>query len=255
MTTRTVRPLLNLLAVIVTIAINTLANVLPINGLNTGEISDRFQVYFVPAGYVFSIWGLIYLGLLAFAIYQVLPAQRDNPRLARIGWLFILSCVANCVWIILWHYLQFTLTGLVIVLLLASLIGIYVRLGIGHTRPSTAERWCVDAPFSLYLGWVSVATIANLTDVLNTWGVAGTGPAAAAWAIALLAIGVALAVAMAYLRRDVIYGGVVVWAFIGIALKQAATPSVALAAWAGAAVVAVALVVLSLPRQRAAQPA
>jgi translocator protein len=255
MNTRTLRPVLNLLAVIVTIAINGLADALPINNLGTGEISDRFQVYFVPAGYVFAIWGLIYLGLLAFGIYQALPAQRDNPRLARIGWLFIISCVANCAWIFLWHYLLFTLTGLVILILLACLIGIYLRLGIGQARVSTAERLCVDAPFSLYLGWVSVATIANLTDVFNTWGVSGTGPAAVAWAVALLAVGVVLAAAMRYLRGDAVFGAVIVWAFIGIAVKQAGTPPVATAAWVGAALVAVALVVLSLPQLRFSRPA
>jgi hypothetical protein len=249
------RPILNLLAVFVTIAINTLADALPINGQGTGAISDQFQVYFVPAGYVFAIWGLIYLGLLAFGIYQALPAQRANPRLARIGWLFVLSCVANCAWIFLWHYELFTLTGLVIVLLLACLLAIYVRLDIGRQRVSTAERWCVDAVFSLYLGWVSVATIANLSDVLNTWGVAGAGPAAVAWTVALLAVGVGLAVALRWLRRDAVFGGVIVWAFIGIALKQTGTPTVALSAWIGAALVAAALLVLSLPGLRPIPPA
>src|SRR5512143_384327 len=90
---------INILAVIATIAINGLANALPLNGLNTGEISDRFQVYFVPAGYVFSIWGLIYLGLILFAIYQALPAQRSNPRLRLVDTPFVLSCLANMVWL------------------------------------------------------------------------------------------------------------------------------------------------------------
>ncbi len=254
MSNRTVHPLLNLLAVIVTIVVNGLADALPINGLGTGEISDRFQVFFVPAGYVFAIWGLIYIGLLAFGIYQALPAQRANPRLARLGWLFILSCGLNCAWIFLWHYLLFPLTGLVIVLLLLTLITIYRRLDVGRAPVTRAERWSVDAPFSLYLGWVSVATIANLSDVLNGWGWNGTDPAALAWTLVMLAAGVGLAVAMRYLRRDAVYGGVVVWAFIGIALKQAATPAVAVAAWVGAALVVAALVVLALPGQRPVQP-
>ncbi len=248
-------PLLNLLAVVVTIAINLLADIIPINNISTAAVSDAFQVYFVPAGYVFAIWGLIYVGLVAYGIYQALPAQRANPRLDRIGWLFIVSCVANCAWIFCWHYQLFPLTGLLILLLLGSLLAIYLRLGIGQTKVSTAERLYVDAPFSLYLGWASVATIANLSDLLTTWGWSGTGPAAVTWTLTLLVIGVALALAMRYLRFDAVFGGVIVWAFIGIAVKQAATPTVALAAWVGAGLVAVALVVLALPRLRPIPPA
>ena len=95
------RQLAVILSILATIVVNGLANALPINGQNTGEISDRFQVYFVPAGYVFSIWGLISLGLIAYAIYQALPSQRENPRLRAIGWLVVLSGVANSVWIFL----------------------------------------------------------------------------------------------------------------------------------------------------------
>jgi len=255
MSVRTVRPILNLLAAIVTIFINFLANALPFNNITTGAVSDRFQVFFVPAGYVFAIWGLIYLGLVAFGLYQVLPAQRGNARLERIGWLFIVSCFANCVWIFCWHYLLFPLTAVFILLLLGSLLGIYLRLGIGQVNVSPAERWLVDAPFSLYLGWGSVATIANLSDVLTTWGWNGTDAAAVVWTVALLAVGAGLALAMRYLRFDAVFGGVIVWAFIGIAVKQAATPTVALAAWVGAGLVAVALVVLALPGLRPIPPA
>ena len=91
------------IAVIVSIAgtiiVNALANTLPINGQNTGEVSDRFQVYFVPAAYVFSIWGLIYIGLIVFAIFQALPAQRENPRMRSIGWWVVLGGLANSAWI------------------------------------------------------------------------------------------------------------------------------------------------------------
>ena len=98
------RQLVNVIVTVITVAINALANALPINGQNTGEIWNGFQVHFVPAGYVFSIWGVIYLGLLAFAIYQALPAQGSNPHLRRIGYLYALSGVMNSLWILLWHY-------------------------------------------------------------------------------------------------------------------------------------------------------
>src|SRR5271157_3029988 len=90
------------LSVVVTLVVNILADALPINGQNTGQISDRFKVYFVPAGYVFSIWGLIYIGLIVYDIYQALPSQRENPRLQATGWWIVLGGLANSAWIFLW---------------------------------------------------------------------------------------------------------------------------------------------------------
>jgi hypothetical protein len=217
--------------VIVTITINILANALPINGQNTGDISDMFQVFFVPAGYVFSIWGLIYIGLLAFAVYQALPTQRENPRLRKIGYWFALSCLANSIWIFMWHYNLFPLSLLVMLVLLAALLVIYLRLDIGRTRVSTVERWCVNIPFSVYLGWITVATVANVTDVLYDLGWNGFGIAPETWAVIMLIIAAGLGVAMAVTRRDVAYLLVLVWAFAGIGVKQAAVPLVATTAW------------------------
>lgn len=207
-------------AVIVTITINALADILPINGLGTGQISDKFKVYFVPSGYVFSIWGLIYLGLIAFAIYQALPSQRENPRLAGITGLFILSSIANCAWIFLWHYEMFVFTLVAMFTLLISLILIYLRLGIGKaSKVSSGETWTVRVPFSIYLGWITVATIANVSDVLyfvnwNGWGI---GPLV--WTVIMLVVAVVIAALMAFTRRDVAYLLVLVWAFNGIANK------------------------------------
>ena len=143
---------------------------LPFNGQETGAISDRFAIYFVPAGYVFSIWGLIYLGLIAYAIFQALPAQRENPRLRSIGGLFALASVANIAWIFLWHYEVFPATLAVMLVLLGSLIAIYLRLGTGLTQVSRAETWMVRVPFSVYLGWITVATVANATQLLYFLG-------------------------------------------------------------------------------------
>ena len=125
----TLRQISVILTILATIVVNALANALPINGQNTGQISDRFQVYFVPAGYVFSIWGLIYLGLIAFAIFQALPSQRENPRLRRVGWWIALGGLANIAWIFLWHYEQFPLTVIAMLVLLGTLILTYLRSG------------------------------------------------------------------------------------------------------------------------------
>ena len=242
---QTVRVWMNVVAVIATITINGLANALPLNGLTTGEISDRFDVYFVPAGYVFSIWGVIYLGLIAFALYQALPSQRDNPRLVRMGAVFALSCVANIAWLFLWHYEQFPLTLVAMLALLGFLIAVYLRLGIGREAVPAAEQWMVRVPFSIYLGWVSVATIANVTSLLDYLGWNGWGISEVGWTVVMLVIGAVLTTVVSLSRRDVAYALVIVWAFVGIAVKHAGTPTVAITAvvaavWAaGAGAVAV----------------
>jgi benzodiazapine receptor len=246
----TLRQAVNVLAVVATIAINGLANALPLNGKTTGEISDRFQVYFVPAGYVFSIWGLIYLALLAFAIYQALPAQQENPRLRRVGYLFAASCLANVAWLFLWHYEVFPLTLVAMVALLLSLIAIYLWLEIGRAHVSAAEKWLAHVPFSIYLGWITVATIANATSLLDylNWG--GWGISPEVWTVIMLVAGTAIAAAVGLPRGDVAYMLVIVWAFVGIAVKHAGTPVVAIAAWVTAAVVAVMLVVGAVRQQK-----
>jgi hypothetical protein len=239
----TIRQWINLLAFGATVAMNGLANALPLNGQTTGEISDRFQVYFVPAGYVFSIWGLIYLGLGAFAVYQLLPAQRENPRLQRIGYLFALSCLANVAWLFLWHYELFALTVIAMLALLLTLIAIYLRLDVGRTPVPAAEEWLVRLPFRIYLGWITVATIANVTSFLDYAGWGGWGIRPEVWAVIMLVAGAAIAAAVGLTRGDGAYMLVIVWAFVGIAVKHAATPLVATAAWVMTGVVVVMLVV------------
>ncbi|MGC9396113.1 MAG: tryptophan-rich sensory protein [Anaerolineae bacterium] len=230
------------LTILVTLIVNGLANSLPLNGLTTGDISDRFEVYFVPAGYVFSIWGLIYIGLIAFAIYQVLPAQRENPRLRATGWWIALGGVANSAWIFLWHYEQFPLTLIAMLVLLATLIITYLRLGIGRTKVSTAETWAVRVPFSIYLGWITVATAANVTSLLDylNWG--GFGIAPEIWTGIVLVAVLVIATLMAFTRRDVAYALVLLWALAGIAVKHAAVTAVAIPTWITFGLVALTLV-------------
>lgn len=237
----------NVVTTLGVIVVNTLANALPLNGLNTGEISDRFEVYFVPAGYVFSIWGLIYLALLAFTIYQSTPHSADARE--RIGYLYALSGVANIAWIFLWHYEVFPLTVIAMLVLLGSLIAIYLRLGIGRQRPAASERWTVHFPFSLYLGWITVATVANVTSLLYylNWG--GWGIAPEAWAVIMLLVAAVVALAVSFTRGDIAYIAVIVWAFAGIAVKHAATPVVGIPASVLATVVGLSLVV-TVPRVR-----
>ncbi len=236
-------------SVAATIIINILANALPLNGLNTGEISDRFAVYFVPAGYVFSIWGVIYIGLIAYAIFQALPSQRQNPRLQSTGWWVVLGGLANIVWIFLWHYEQFPLTLIAMLVLLATLIVTYLRLGTGRTAVSTAETWAVRVPFSIYLGWITVATVANVTSLLYFLNWDGFGIAPEIWMGIVLVAVLVIAVLMNFTRRDVAYTLVILWALAGIAVKHAAVPAVVIPVWITFAIVALTLVAaFFLPR-------
>ena len=242
-------------ATLVMITVNALANILPINGLNTGAVSDQFKVYFVPAGYVFSIWGLIYAAVIAYTIYQALASKKEDTDLRKIGWWYVIGSLANSVWIFLWHYQLFSLTLVMMFLLLASLIIIYIRSGIGRKKASPGKRLCVYLPFSLYLGWITVATIANVTDVLHFVGWNGFGLDPKLWAVIMLAAGVVIAALMAFTRRDLVFLAVLVWAFIGIGAKFKGVSPVYEAAYLAAACV-ILLGILSMvikPRRKNAE--
>lgn len=226
-----VRQWANLIAFAFTVTVNGLANALPLNNQTTGEISDSFQVFFVPAGYVFSIWGLIYLALAGFVVYQLLPAQRQNPGLRRIGYWFVISCLANGIWIFLWHYEYFALTLVAMLVLLISLLQIYLRLDIGRSKVSASERFFIHLPFSIYLGWITVATIANATSLLDYLNWNGWGVAPEIWAVIMLVVAAVVSMAMAWLRADIAYLLVIIWAVVGIAVKQADATLVANTAW------------------------
>jgi hypothetical protein len=237
--------------ILVTITINILADALPINGLNTGRISDTFHVYFVPAGYVFAIWGIIYIGLLAYAVFQALPSQKDNPRLQATGWWVVLGGLANSMWIFLWHYEQFVGTLGAMLILLATLFITYLNLGTGKTKVSSAETWAVRVPFSIYLGWITVATVANISDVLDFLKWNQFGISDAVWMVVILGAVVAIGGLMNFLRRDVAYAAVLLWALAGIAAKFPQEGLVTIAIWVAFGLVAATLVAAFLIKRRA----
>jgi benzodiazapine receptor len=244
--------LINLIAVLVTLLVNGLANALPLNGQTTGTISDRFPVLFTPAGYVFSIWGLIYIGMLAFGIYQALPSQASQARLEHIGWWFALSCFFNSAWIFLWHFNLFPLTLAAMLGLLLCLLIIYLRLQIGVSPVAAGELWLVDLPFSIYLGWISVAFIANFAVVLNYTGWNATDLPAVILTLVVLLAGVGLGIAMTLLRQEIAYPLVLVWAYIGIWLKQIlVSPLVGMTALLGAGVLLMVVAIRRLRRAKA----
>lgn len=207
-----------ILATIATITINALANILPFNGVTTAQVSDQLRSYFVPAGYVFSIWGVIYLLLLVFSIGYVTLSEKQKETAQKILPLYFFSAFLNSIWIVLWHYGFFMTTIVVIVTLLLTLIMIYQELG--KNSPTTLkEKMVLHVPFSVYLAWASVATIANISGVLWLINWSAFGIAGQIWAAALMLIAGALAVATAIMRKDIAFSAVIVWAVTGIMVK------------------------------------
>jgi TspO/MBR family len=246
----TLRQISVVVSVLATIVINILANVLPFNGLNTGTISDSFHVYFVPAGYVFSIWGIIYIGLIAYAVYQALPSHKENPRLQATGWWVVLGGLANIAWIFLWHYQKFVGTLVAMLFLLVTLIIVYVRLGINQLKVSPGETWAVRVPFSIYLGWITVATIANISDVLDYLNWNRFGISDATWMVIVLGAVVLITSLMNFLRTDIAYALVILWALAGIAVKFPNEGLVTVAVWVAFGLVVVTLVAAVLLKIR-----
>jgi hypothetical protein len=216
--------LVNAAAFILVLTVNALANALPINARTTGELSALYPNLFVPAGLTFSIWGLIYLLLALFTVYQLLFRPRRGAVRSsfqhRIGFAFLVSCLANAGWIFAWHYERVFLSLLIMVLLLLSLIRIYLRLGLGRPGALRREQILVHLPFSVYLGWISIASIANAAAFLVDirWNRFGRGEPF--WTVLMIAAGIALALLALYRRRDIFYALVVDWALLGILLKR-----------------------------------
>ncbi|MBW4613618.1 MAG: tryptophan-rich sensory protein [Desmonostoc vinosum HA7617-LM4] len=217
-----VRQLATLVAIFGAFIINVVSNVFPLNGLTIGEISNSLfkDVLIIPANYAFAIWGLIYLGLFALAIYQFLPAQRHDLDLRKIGYLLVIASVAQCIWVYLFLSRLFALSIVAILLILLPLIIAYVRLGIGKTRVSQSKKWCVYLPVSIYLGWISVATIVNIASALYSQGWNGWGISFSTWTVVILLAAFAIAAVIAIQRRDIAYPGVTIWALVAIAFKQ-----------------------------------
>lgn len=220
----------NILALVLVIVVNGMANGLPLGGQTTGEVSAKYPSLFTPSGYVFSIWGLIYLGLAAFVVWQALPAQRNNQHMAAIRMPFVVNCLANAIWIFAWHYDQLVLSLILMLVILGSLIQIYRRLNIGLADVPAAERFLVHLPFSIYTAWITVATIANFSALQINRGWDDLGFDAATWTIIKIAIAGSIAATVLFRRRDIAFVLVAVWASAGIAVKHMATPTVAGAA-------------------------
>ena len=231
----------NIGAFLITLVINGLANTTVLNGRTTGQVSDLYPTLVTPEGYVFAIWGVIYVLLLAFIVYQALPSQKDKPFQKQIGAIFILSNLFNCIWLFLWQYNLITVSVIIMLGLLATLITIYLRLNIGKTKVPLKEKLLVHLPFSVYLGWITIATIANVASALVSVNWAGFGLSPETWAIIALVIALVITLAVIAMRRDVAYSLVVIWALAGIAVKQNTYPTIVITAEIAIAVILISL--------------
>ncbi len=224
---------LNVIALGAVLILNWLANAIPLGGRSTGEISAMFPVLITPATYAFAIWGVIYVFLTGFVVYQLLPSGQKQPEVQAVGPWFVISCLFNCAWVVLWHYLYIDSTVFIMFGLLITLTVVYLKTR-SNTR-STAVQWLVQLPFSLYLGWISVATIVNISVVLyaNDWS--GWGLTNEAWTIIMLVVAAGLAVWMGSRYVDPVYIAVFVWAFVAIGASVRATANIQIGAWVLAA--------------------
>ena len=245
------------------VAVNALANTLPLNGIDTGAVSNAYPNLFAPAAYTFAIWGAIYVLLGTYTLYALgLFHSRDNPTdgklLRRVGIVFSISSLINAAWIFSWHYLVIPVSMVLMVLLLICLI--YIRHTLQTQDLGLREKLFIRLPFSIYLGWITVATIANATTLLVSLKWDGFGMSESLWTVIMLAVGAVIGIATAIRYKDAAYNLVLIWAYTGILVKHASAqgfahqyPAVIIAAW-----VCIALFVLSLtyviirPRRKAA---
>jgi hypothetical protein len=213
-------------AIIATLLVNTLSNLFPPGGQNVGQISNTLLsgVLITPANYAFSIWGMIYVGLIAYGIYQLQPAQQRDPKFWHTNKLLIVACIAQIIWIFCFTLKLFSLSIVPMLVILLSLLSIYSKLGIGENRASWRQRWLLQIPFSVYTAWISVATIVNVASALYVAGWNGWGFSDAIWTAIMLVVGGLVAGSIAVKLRDVPFVLVFAWAYGAVALRQNDTP-------------------------------
>ncbi|MHB8088824.1 MAG: tryptophan-rich sensory protein [Anaerolineaceae bacterium] len=238
------------LATIVMLFVNVVANIIPIYGVTTGSISETLNTYFEPARYAFSIWGVIFLGLSLYSIYQALPAQKTNQKLRSIGWWYIGSGLTITAWMVFFHYQLYLFTLITMFVLVAILVVIYEKLDIGRDAASPKMRYLVHMPFSIYLGWITMVVFANVALFLQVNGWKGFGIDPKIWTVVMMAVTIVIAELTAFNRQDLVYLAVFVWAFIGIAVKHVGVSPIFEAACVSAGIVVIITVITLIVRPK-----
>jgi len=213
----------NIISVIFALTLNFLAVLLPINNRTTGQLSEFYPNYFVPSGFTFSIWGIIYLLMIAFIFYQGFQYYKNNQAtnkiIGDIGPWFFISGLANGFWILAWHYEYVLLSVVIMLVLLYSLFKIYSN--VQRTRPHALwDNIFILTMSSMYLGWISVATIANVTALLVSMGWNGWGMTEPMWASIMIIIAAILGITAVFSKQDIPFALVIIWALWGIYSKQ-----------------------------------
>jgi hypothetical protein len=225
------RQLLTVLAILGSFVVNALSNLRPPNGQTIGDISNTqfANVLVTPANYAFAIWGVIYIGLICFCVYQFLPPRKQHPNLNAVSYFVVLASVAQALWVYLFLERLFTFSVFAMLAILLCLIGAYVQLGYDRS-PSPQDRWLLRVPLSTYLGWISVATVVNVALTLYNAGWNGWGLSAEVWTVLMLIVSAGIGITLLLKRRDLAFALVLVWAFIAIAVKRSTIPAIALSA-------------------------
>lgn len=254
------RQFLVVFSVVSLIVMNYLSNTGVFGGQTNGDVSNKYHTLITPAGYAFSIWGIIFLGLLAFAIYQAMPSQRANPRFRAVGWWVILNAVCNAIWSPLFNNERIGLALVVILVMLFTLVIIEQRLlearhvpvvapDLDATLPevsaNAAQTWLARIPFSIYFGWLTVATILNVAVYLEATAFGLMGLSETTWATAILVVGLMVGAFVFNRYRSVAYILVFAWAYAAIAVEQSGNGQVQVTAVVGA-VIAVLLAITGL---------
>lgn len=207
---------------IMMVTVNALANILPINGVGTGEVSDNYGNLFAPAAITFAIWGLIYLLLLGFTVYFALELHKIEKELKSllifIGIWFGLSSIANTIWIFAWHYDAIWLTLPLMIFILVSLIMINMKLR--QHKLSFLKKILIRLPFTIYFGWITVATVANTTTFLVWSNWSRLNLSEVFWADIIFVIGAGIGFASILYYKSYAYGMVLIWAYVGILIKH-----------------------------------
>ncbi len=226
------------------IIINALANILPINGVTTGDVSNSYANLFAPAAFTFTIWGAIYFLLGLYILYQWGLLDKDKNKLKKsliqkISIPFIISSISNFFWIFAWHYNAIFISLILMIIILICLI--FINLIIKKEKLTKKEWFFISVPFSVYFGWITIATVANITTWLVSIGWNGFGISEAVWTVFILLVAVGIGLSVVWRYKDIVYGLVFIWAYIGILSKHFAPTG-----FAGQYVGVIAAVIVSL---------
>lgn len=245
-------PLLNGIAFAATLYVNYLSNTGLINNNTNSTVSQKFENLFTPAGYAFSIWGIIYLLLIAFVLFQGTGLlKKGNDVAEKIGGWFIFSCAANALWLFAWLHETLLLSVAIMILLLYSLLQIHFKIDSIKEIDTLKYKFLVRLPFTIYLGWISVALIANIAALLTQWSWNGFGLTEVFWTVLMICIAGVVNIWVTRVRNIPVFSLVGIWALVAIAAaNQNVEPLIVTAAYLVSGILLIHLLVYVFKRKK-----